>query len=112
MRDLELKIEIKTLKELLNKSGAISRRKVENMIKKRVDELIYIEDLSSKVLLEKEIKWDDISVRAINCLKANDIRYGKDLVSAWPLKKCDFKNLGDVTIREIELYLRRNNLIT
>ena len=113
MRELELKTEIKLLKFLVRKSGngRVNRSDIKHMIDLRVDELLNLTDMKIESMKERRLSDFNLSTRALNCMKVNDICTVGELIERWPLKLQRSRNYGPKTEKELKYFLIENKLI-
>lgn len=102
-------------KELMNR---IERLEIENKaLKEKVgysdEDPEYNEEIYTHMreLLDTKIISLDLSVRAINCLKSEDIETLGDLVSWQKLELLQIRNFGKKTLTEIEQLVNEKNLV-
>lgn len=74
------------------------------------EESLNEDDIRMRQLLNTKLTDQDLSVRAINCLKAADIETFADLVSHHKSEMMKFRNFGKKSMTEIENLVERHGL--
>ena len=113
MTDLQLKTEIKLLKFIITQSGngRLNKSDIKHMIEFRVHELLNLTDMKIESMKERRLSEFNLSTRALNCMRANDIYTVGELIDRWPLKLDRSKNYGPKTKMELKFFLIENKLI-